>query len=117
MLAIIIQYAIMYTCLTNSEDLKMIDKKIDQLIDNITPALLNCGESTPSDYNDVYKILSNAVQVVKITHDVYISYKMPHSITEGVNDFCLYCCHYDIPMYIMIDNVALVRSIVSEIIK
>lgn len=95
----------------------MIDKKIDQLIDNIMPQLLNCGEGAPSDYNNVYKIMSNAVQVVKINHDLYISYNMPRSITEGVNDFCLYCCHYNIPMYIMIDNVALVRSIVSEVIK
>jgi len=95
----------------------MLEKKIDKLIDSITPALLNCGENTPSDYNAVYKILSNAVQVVKINHDLYLKYDMPHSITEGVNDFCLYCAHYDIPMYIMIDHVSLVRAIVQEIIK
>lgn len=95
----------------------MLEKKIDKLIDTITPELLNCGEDTPTDYNVVYKIISNAVQVVKITHDLYIKYDMKHSITEGVNDFCMYCCHYDIPMYIMIDNVALVRLIVQEIIK
>lgn len=95
----------------------MLEKKIDKLIDSITPDLLNCGEDTPSDYNAVYKILSNAVQVVKINHDLYLKYDMQHSITEGVNDFCLYCCHYDIPMYIMIDHVSLVRSIVQEIIK
>lgn len=95
----------------------MLDKKIDKLIDSITPALLNAGNNVPSDYNDVYKIISNAVQVVKINHDLYLKYDMTHSITEGVNDFCLYCAHYDIPMYIMIDNVSLVRSIVQEIIK
>lgn len=95
----------------------MLDKKIDKLIDNIIPQLLNCGEEAPSDYNDVYKIISNAIQVVKINHDLYIQYNMPHSITDCVSDFCLYCCHYNIPMYIMIDNVVLVRSIVSEIIK
>lgn len=95
----------------------MLDKKIDKLIDNITPDLLNSGEGVPTDYNDVYKIISNAIQVVKINHDLYLQYNMPHSITEGVDDFCMYCAHYDIPMYIMIDNVVLVRSIVSEIIK
>lgn len=95
----------------------MLEKKIDKLIDNITPALLNCGEGTPTDYNAVYKIISNAVQVVKINHDLYIKYNMAHSINDGVNDFCLYCVHYDIPMYIMIDHVSLVRSIVQEIIK
>lgn len=95
----------------------MLDKKIDKLIDSITPELLNCGEGTPTDYNTVYKIISNAVQVVKINHDLYLKYDMARSIDDGVNDFCLYCCHYDIPMYIMIDNVFLVRSIVQEIIK
>lgn len=95
----------------------MLDKKIDKLIDNITPALLNCGEDTPSDYNAVYKILSNAVQVVKINHDLYLKHDMVHSINDGINDFCMYCAHYDIPMYIMIDNVSFVRSIVQEIIK
>lgn len=95
----------------------MLDKKIDKLVDNIIPQLLNCGEGSPTDYNDVYKIISNAIQVVKITRDLYVQYNMPHSITDGVNDFCMYCAHYDIPMYIMIDNVSLVRSIVQEIIK
>lgn len=95
----------------------MLDKKIDKLIDNITPELLNSGENTPTDYNAVYKILSNAVQVVKINHDLYIGYQMKHTIDEGVNDFCMYCCHYNIPLYIMIDNVSLVRSIVQETIK
>lgn len=95
----------------------MLEKKIDKLIDSITPALLNCGEDTPTDYNDVYKIISNAIQVVKINHNLYVNYNMKHTVTEGINDFCLYCVHYDIPMYIMIDNVSLVRSIVGEIIK
>jgi len=95
----------------------MLEKKIDKLIDSITPALFNAGEKVPTDYNELYKIISNAVQVVKINHDLYLKYDMPHSITEGVNDFCLYCAHYDIPMYIMIDNVSMVRSIVQEIIK
>lgn len=95
----------------------MLDKKIDKLIDNIMPQLLNCGEGAPIDYNQVYKIISNAVQVVKINHDLYVEYNMKHTINEGVDDFCMYCCHYNIPMYIMIDNVVLVRSIVQEIIK
>lgn len=95
----------------------MLEKKIDKLIDNITPELLNLGEDTPTDYNAVYKIISNAVQVVKINHDLYTQYKAKHTLAEGVNDFCMYCVHYDIPMYIMIDNVSLVRSIVQEIIK
>ena len=95
----------------------MLDKKIDKLIDSITPALLNAGNNMPTDYNDVYKIISNAVQVVKINHDLYVKYNMKHTINDGINDFCMYCAHYDIPMYIMIDNVSLVRSIVQEIIK
>lgn len=95
----------------------MLDKKIDKLIDNITPELLNLGKDTPTDYNEVYKILSNAVQVTKVNHELYIKYQMKHSIDEGVNDFCMYCVHYNIPMYIMIDNVSLVRSIVQEVIK
>ena len=95
----------------------MLDKKIDKLIDNITPELLNCGEDTPTDYNDLYKIISNAMQVVKVNHDLYIKYSMEHSITQAIDDFCMYCVHFNIPMYIMIDNVSLVRSIVREIIK
>ena len=95
----------------------MLEKKIDKLIDSITPALFNAGEKVPTDYNELYKIVSNAVQVVKINYDLYTNYNMSRSINDGVNDFCMYCYHFNIPMYVMIDNIVLINAIVQEIIQ
>lgn len=95
----------------------MLDKKIDKLIDNITPALLNAGEKAPTDYNELYKIISNAVQVVKATLCIHVQYNMRYSISDYIDDFCMYCYHFNIPMHIMHNNIFLVRSIVQEIIK
>lgn len=96
----------------------MLEKKIDKLIDNITPALLNCGVNVPTDYNDLYKIISNAIEVTKATYNLHVKYNNVHySINDYIVVFGTYCVEGKIPMHIMIDNMPLVRSIVQEIIK
>lgn len=95
----------------------MLEKKIDKLIDSITPDLLNCGGNVPSDYNDVYKIISNAIEVTKTTYDLHVKYNNDYSISDYIVVFGNCCVEGKIPMHIMIDNMPLVRSIVQEIIK
>ncbi|WP_405283879.1 hypothetical protein [Methanobrevibacter sp.] len=95
----------------------MLEKKIDRLIYAIMPALFNAGEKAPTDYNEVYKIITNGLQVVKTIHELYVKNNAQYSIDNFICDFNAYCEHYNIPAYIMIDNVVLVRSIVQEIIK
>lgn len=87
------------------------------MIDSITPDLLNLGDEVPTDYNEVYDIISKAVQVVKATYGIGKEYQLNNDFY--VDYFMLFCHCHNLYRCVLASkrNIVLVRSIVQEIIK